>query len=137
MRHLELRCGATRQLLHLQQAAAIIASVNLLLVPAPPSWMIGSIAALQLVNLGGFVYMRRMQAPGTLLLRDDDTVLLKQGRSEHRGNLLPSAWVSRWLCVLRWKPLEGRSRPCLVCRGANRFDDYRRLLVRLRLGGEA
>jgi hypothetical protein len=123
--------------LYLQQAAALIASVNLLFIPAPPSWMIGSIAALLLVNLGGLFYTRRMQSPGKLLLRDDDTVLLKQGRSEYRGNLLPSAWVSRWLCVLRWKPLQGRSRPCLVCCGANRFDDYRRLLVRLRLGGEA
>lgn len=137
MRHLELRCGATRQLLYLQQAAALIATVNLLFVPAPAPWVIGSISALLFVNLGGLVYMRRMQSPGMLLLRDDDTVLLKQGRSEYRGNLLPSAWVSRWLCVLRWKPLEGPSRPCLVCCGANRFDDYRRLMVRLRLGGAA
>jgi hypothetical protein len=123
--------------LYLQQAAALIASVNLLFVPAPPPWTVGSIAALLLVNLGGLVYMRRRQSPGTLLLRDDDTVVLKQGRSEYRGNLLPSAWVSRWLCVLRWKPMDGRSRPCLVCCGGNRFDDYRRLLVRLRFGGAA
>ena len=138
MRRLELICGATRPLVYVQQLLVTIAAANLLFLCTTLSWTAFSLLALFTVNIGGLWYMARRQSAGTLLVREDGTVRIRQGADEHSGTLIPSAWVSRWLCVLQWKPMDAHTaRACLVCSWANPLDDYRRLLVRLRLGQEA
>ena len=124
--------------MYVQQLLVAIAAANLLFLSTTVSWTAFSLLALVAVNIGGLRYMARRQNTGTLLVREDGTMRIRQGADEHSGTLLPSAWVSRWLCVLQWKPMDTHSaRACLVCSWANPFDDYRRLLVRLRLGPEA
>lgn len=133
MQRLELVCGAPHWLLGLQWLLVLLAALCLLFAPSPWPWIAISISLLMAVHLAGLVYLRRAQAPGTIHLHLDGSLRLQSLAQELDGELLPSAWISRYLCVLRWKPLSASSRPCLVCASENHPDNYRRLLVRLRL----
>ena len=43
-------------------------------------------------------------------------------------------WVSRWCSLVTLEELlSGRRLRCLICRARNSRDDYRRLLVKLRM----
>ena len=61
------------------------------------------------------------------------TTLLALGAVPAR--LCGEGWISRWCCVMMLEELlSGRRFPCLIFRSRNSPDDYRRLLVSLRMG---
>lgn len=133
MHRLELVCGAPPWLAGLQWLLLLFAALGLLFSPSTWPWIVFAISVLLAVHLAGLTYLRRVQPPGILQLHTDGGFRLQSGAQKFDGELLRSAWVSRYLCVVRWKPLSEPSRPCLVCASENHQDDYRRLLVHLRL----
>lgn len=135
MERLELRFGAARWVFTFQRWLVVMAAACLLFSSSQWPWTAASLFALLMVHLAGLSYLSRVQAPGRLVLHADGGFLLETGAETQEGTLGTAAWISRWLCVVRFKGLEtGVGRPCLVCASENRPDDYRRLLVRLRLG---
>lgn len=133
MHRLELVCGAPPWLPGLQWLLLMFAVLCLLFSPSTWPWIAFSVSVLLAIHLTGLAYLRRVQPPGILQLHADGGLRLQSGAQKLDGELLRSAWVSRYLCVVRWKPLSAPSRPCLVCASENHQDNYRRLLVHLRL----
>ena len=137
MQRLELVCGAPHWFPGLQWMLVLFAALCLLFAPSPWPWIAISISLLLAVHLAGLAYLRRAQAPGTIHLHLDGSFRLQSDAPALAGHQLPSAWITRYLCVVRWKPLSARSRPCLVCASENHPDNYRRLLVYLRLSRDS
>lgn len=79
---------------------------------------------------------RRKNAVTGLRLHADGGAILFTETGTMAGTLADSGWCSRWCCVVAFvDAISGRSHRCLLCRSRNSADAYRRLLVRLRMGG--
>ena len=133
--HIELVCGKAAWLAHLETVGAIVSAVLLLFSPAPLPFRLSAIAALSVFMLAERRFSAPRQAFGTLHLRLDGTVRHRGADTTTEGMLTGSGWFSRHLCVVGWRPLDGGwRRHSLVCASSNRTNDYRRLLVWMRLG---
>jgi len=132
---LDLVCGATPRLFRLQWVLFVIAAVCLLASASSWPWTAAALSALVAVHLSARACLASKQPHGRLVLRDDGNLELERNGASTPGTLLQRAWISRWLCVITWENLEtGTRHPCLVCASRNTADEFRRLLVRLRLG---
>lgn len=132
--HVELRSGSGPWLDHLQLLITIAAAISLLLLATPWPWKFSALAALSGAYGLAVRHNKRRHSPCTLLLQMDGTLRQKQPGIELDG-VIEGAWVSRWLCVIHWTATGDRSqRHSLVCVSNNRPEDFRRLLVLLRLG---
>lgn len=79
--------------------------------------------------------MHRSADTGRLHLCGGRALLNTADGKRCQATLRPDAWASRWFCLLRLRSVpDGRPLRRVVCRCHNHPDDYRRLLVRLRLG---
>jgi hypothetical protein len=131
---IELRGGACGWLAQLQWVVATVAAILLLTLSTPWHWKLATWAALSFVY--GFLLRHNTQRhpPSRLLMRLDGTLLLLNAGVELDG-VVEGAWVSRWLCVIHWTATgDNRRQHSLVCASDNTPDDFRRLLVLLRLG---
>ncbi len=118
----------------LQLLLTSAAAILLLTISTPWPWKLGTLAALFFVH--GFLlrHNARRHAPSSLLMRVDGA-LLQESAGIGLDGLVDGAWVSRWLCVIHWTATgDSRRQHSLVCASNNRPEDFRRLLVLLRLG---
>ena len=130
---IELRSGAAPWLYQAQTLAFAAAAILLLTATTPWLWKTAALAVLLLVHFHALGHTRRLHPTRKLVLRLDHSLRLYEGNSETDGTTGEGAWISRWLCVLRWTAGDGSRRISLVCASENHVDDYRRLLVFLRL----
>lgn len=131
---IELRSGACSRLGQVQNLVSLLGAVLLLTLSTPLHLKLATLATLYIVHLLVARDNIRRHPPGRLLMRLDGTLLQKTGDVEVHG-LVAGAWVSRWLCVIHWTPAEDRKQQhSLVCASSNRPEDYRRMMVLLRLG---
>ena len=130
---LELVCGPAPWLRTCVAAATTLAVLAILSVPAPLEWRA---AALALLAVTAFLEWRRVSRRCTRIVLGSDGDLLHRGlHGESRGREVVGGWISPWICVLPWRPIEGgRVRNALVCATLNSETDFRRLRVRIRLG---
>jgi hypothetical protein len=132
---IELHTGAAPWLWQAQTLLFVAAAVLLLTASTPWLWKSMSLLALLAVHVLALRHTRRAHPRCTLLLHPDGTLRLRYGNDEIDGCIADGAWLSPWLSVLRWTTGDGRRRSSLVCASENRRDEYRRLLVFLRLRG--
>ena len=131
---IQLTFGSPHWLFTARFALAVIAALNILVSGISLSWKIPLVAALALLlwvsprGIGTFTGWT-MRSDGTLGLNDHD---------KHRFRVVEgSAWLSRWISVFRIRDLDsGRVRTCVVAAAQNHEDDYRRMLVFLRMRPE-
>ena len=129
---IELYAGSSQGLLACQQAASVLALVAILSAPAEPLWMITTLLALGAVHCT-CNRITRDHARLTLHANGQAVMHLVDGAVPAR--LCGEGWISRWCCVMMLEELlSGRRFPCLIFRSRNSPDDYRRLLVSLRMG---
>lgn len=131
---IELMDGPARWLESGQLMVVLVAGFFILTAATPWYW---KAAVATLLFPYAFVLHRsaRRSKRNRLLLRLDGSLRLFCSGGEVEGLLDGGAWVSRWISVLHWTDLEdGSRRHSLVCAAANRADDYRRLMVWLRMG---
>lgn len=132
---IELLEGPARWLESLRVLLSLVACFFILTASTPWLWKSGAIAALLLFSGSAFHRSARRNVRKMLLLRLDGSLRLDRGGKVVEGRLGGGAWVSRWVCVFHWTDLESGSRNhSLVCAVDNRPEDYRRLMVWLRLG---
>ena len=128
--------GPAPWLIRLQFVLVLLAAVAIAGTPTPPGWRAGALLALVIFTLLERRWSAGRQPGGTLCLRLDGTVLHRAAGLETTGMTVGAAWASSRFCVVHWTPLDStHRRHSLVCASLNREDDYRRLLVFLRLGG--
>ena len=128
--------GAAPWLSRLQFVLVVLAVVAIAITPTPPVWQAGALLALATFTRLERRWSAGRQNGGTLCIRLDGTVLYRPAGRETKGILAGAAWASSRFCVVHWTPFDStRRRHSLVCASLNREDDYRRLLVFLRLGG--
>lgn len=131
---IQLRSGACARLGQVQNLVFLLGAILILTLSTPLHVKLGTLAALCIVHLLVMRHNIQRHPPARLLVRLDGTLLLKTGDGEVYG-LVAGAWVSRWLCVIHWTAAEDRKQQhSLVCASGNRPDDYRRMMVVLRLG---
>ena len=131
---IELRSGACFWLARLQRLITFAAAILLLALTTPWPWKLGALAALSVAHALAVRHNRRHHSSSALQLQVDGTLRQKQPGIELDG-IVESAWVSRWLCVIHWTATGERfQRHNLICASNNRPEDFRRLLVLLRLG---
>lgn len=130
----QLRSGVCLWLSQLQRLVAFVATLLLLTLSTPWHWKLGTLLALSVVFASVVRHNARHHPHGRLMMRMDGTLLQERGDVEMHG-MVEGAWVSRWLCVIHWATAEdNRQRHSLVCASNNRPEDFRRMLVLLRLG---
>lgn len=129
---LELVCGPAPWLRAVLATATAAAGLAIVTVPSPIEWR--SIA-LVLLAMTAFLEWRRVARRCTGIILGADGNLLHRGpHGESGGHEVPGGWISPWICVLPWRPVEGgRVRNALVCASLNNEADFRRLRVRIRL----
>jgi hypothetical protein len=131
---IELRAGCARWLRDGHAGVSLLGLAGILGSGARPAWTAAALVALALVH---FATARRMRGPGShgrLRLFADGTAVFLTGAREIPALQLGGAWFSRWFCAVPLQRLEdNRCMTAIVCRSLNAPDDYRRLLVRLRL----
>jgi hypothetical protein len=131
---IELRTGC-RNLMVLAQCLMALLSLAAILV-APMGWA-GKALMLSLLACGwgrGLWAASHSDAEGRLRVFGDGLALWQAGDTEIQAELQGWGWISRWLSVVALhEVVSGRVRYCLVCARRNHDDDYRRLLVRMRL----
>lgn len=131
---IELYVGYARWLRWGHAGVSLLGLAGILGSGARPAWMAAAVAALALVHLA---YARRMSGPGShgrLRLFADGTVVFGDSGKAVSARQRRGGWMSRWVCAIPLERLtDGRRRTVIVCRSLNPPDDYRRLLVRLRL----
>ena len=129
-----VRCGTNGFYRAMLVPAALAGLLAVGLAPAAATWK----GVLLLVWLALVARSFRVTAPtqakplltidpdGRCAWRDQDSRLLE-------GQLGRAHWTTRWLSQLEIEHIDGKERR-LVMASNNQPDDYRRLLVRLRLG---
>ena len=131
---LDLHAGCARWLRCGHAGASLLGLAAILGSGARPAWMAAAVTALALVHTAG---ARRMSGPGSrgrLRLFADGTAIFASGGSAVVALQRGDGWMSRWFCTVPLERLaDGRRMTVVVCRSLNAPDDYRRLLVRLRL----
>jgi hypothetical protein len=104
---------------------------------ARPGWTVAAVIALGVAHAVTARRMGRGATRGNLMLQGDGGAMLATAGERSQVRQHGGAWASRWFCVLPLEQLHGGQRVhCVVCRSLNDPDAYRRLLVRLRMGGE-
>lgn len=131
---IELVTGSGAWLERAHRAFLAMAALSLALTHTPLAWKLAALAALLVISLVERQAWRQMRSRTRRILKrvGEDIVSpteqaywqLRQGR----------VWISRWFCVFRLEDRDtGKGILCLVCASENHPDDYRRLLVWLRM----
>jgi hypothetical protein len=131
---LELHAGCARWLRCSHVCVSLLGLAGILGSGARPAWTAAAVVALVLVHFATARRMNGHDLSGRLRLFADGSGAFVIGGSvvavlQHGGG-----WLSRWFCVVPLERLsDGRRIDAVVCRSLNAPDDYRRLLVRLRM----
>jgi hypothetical protein len=135
---LQLRFGESRRLAAAHYLVTFLALCAILSAPAQLSWKLILTALLLVMHFSGRISANRPAQNGDLHLFHDGAVYLKTADGQEAQAFTGKhGWASRWLSVL---PLieegNGRRRYCVVCASKNTDDEYRRLLVWMRMNGQ-
>ncbi len=129
-----LRVGSSRWLRVCHGLVGLLALALILSSGTGLGWMLLSLGALAAVHGGVVGTMRGPAATTELILHADGSAVLRRDGDLVNAQSCPGGWVSRWCCIVTLRELVSARRVhCLVCRSRNTPDDYRRLLVTLRL----
>jgi hypothetical protein len=131
---IDLRVGCARWLRRGHAGVSLLGLAGILGSGARPAWTAAAVVALALVH---FATARSMRGPGShgrLRLFADGTAIFVTGGREVNALQRDGGWSSRWFSAVPLGRLDdGRRMTAIVCRSLNAPDDYRRLLIRLRL----
>lgn len=131
---LDLQAGGARWLRRSHAGVSLLGLAGILGSGARPAWTAAAVIALVLVHCGTARRMRGAGSSGRLRLFADGSAVLLAGGGAVAALQRGGGWLSRWLCVVPLRRLsDGRRIDAIVCRSRNAPDDYRRLLVRLRM----
>lgn len=131
---IELRAGSSPGYRAGYQAVSGFALFAILSSPADPMWVMPALCALGAARLASDRMMGRSNAHRRLVLRADGNATLYSANGIVLARRSVGSWVSRWCSVVTLEELlSGRRLRCLICRSRNSRDDYRRLLVNLRM----
>jgi hypothetical protein len=135
----ELRVGESGSLRSARIVLCLLALLQLLAADTPTTWKLISITALLLCFVLISWKIRKLAHFRLLRLQDDGMVtLVRQDGKEIPGVLEGGPWVSAWVSVLPVASFDRWPRhQLLVCRSKNRPDDYRHMMMFLRLGAVA
>lgn len=129
-----VRSGGARWLEMTQGLVAFIAGLAILFTQS--SWILKAfvLIALAATYLAGALKMRKDRSSGELRLFTDGTAIHDRGSQRCVAVQGSPAWVSRWFCMI---PLVKHSGTdiiyCMICASNNHPDNYRRLLIWLRM----
>lgn len=131
---IHLISGNPGWLLYARFALAFAAASNILFSAISPGWKISLMAALALVLSA----CPRGTGPRVGWNMRSDGTLGLDGHDEYCFRVVErSAWLSRWVSVFRIRDMNsGKVRTCVVPATLNHEDDYRRMLVFLRMRPE-
>jgi hypothetical protein len=131
---IELRSGSSAGLRAGHRALSVLALAAILSSAADPMWIMMAVCALGAACLASNRMTRSSRGQERLLLRADGTATVHSANGAVMARLSAGAWVSRWCSVMTLEELlSGRRCRYLICRSRNSQDDYRRLLVNLRM----
>jgi hypothetical protein len=131
---IQLISGNPGWLLSARFALVLVAALNILFCAISPGWKMALMVALALVLL---ICPSGIGSRIEWCMRSDGT-LASDGKSEYSFRVVErSAWLSRWVSVFRIRDMNsGKVRTCVVPATLNHQDDYRRMLVFLRMRPE-
>jgi len=131
---IELQTGPSRGLRLAELLLGVLALCALLASPADAQWVALACLLLVVTFLALARFPRKGYGAGSLMLFTDGRASIRTGRGIVHGWRCHGSWSSRLCSVLVLQELPGgRRMRFLVCRAANGADDYRRLLVYLRV----
>jgi hypothetical protein len=131
---IELHAGSSKGFRAGYQAVGVLALVAILSSSAEPMWVMMALCALGTVHLASNRMLRRSSEQKRLVLRADGRAIVYSMDGIVLARRCVGGWVSRWCSVVTLEELlSGRRLRCLICRSRNSRDDYRRLLVNLRM----
>lgn len=133
---LALNFGLSQRFRFAQVMVAITGLMGVLWCPASVFW---KFSAIFLLMLSAWRIDRLTAHPdrsGMIRLCIDGTARLRTASGYNARVLLKANnWTSRWLCVLALYEVDhNRHHYCVICASDNFNDQYRRLLVLLRMG---
>jgi len=136
---LELKFGTSPWLSAAHLGISALGAVAILVAPAEWGWKLLAFFGLVFSALIGLFHSRADCRSGTVILHLDGAsrVLTRDGKTV-RARLNETAWVSRWLCVLKlFEPRRSKLYHCVICASENTPDEYRRLLKFLNMRSSA
>lgn len=135
---LQLRYGESRRLAAAHYLVTLLALFAVLSAPAQLSWKLLLTALLLVMHFSSRINANRPAQNGDLRLFHDGAVYLKSADGQEAQAFAGKhGWASRWVSVLSLIDEDnGRRRYCAVCASKNTDDEYRRLLVWMRMNGQ-
>ena len=135
---LQLRFGDSRRLAAAHSLVTLLALCAILSAPAQASWKLIFTALLLVMHFSSRINANRPGQNGDLHLFHDGAAYIKSADGREAQAVADKhGWASRWASVL---PLieedSGRRRYCVICASKNTRDEYRRLLVWMRMSGQ-
>jgi hypothetical protein len=131
---IQLHAGSSPGLRACQQAVSALAVTALLWSRTEPMWIMIALCAFGVAHGAMRRISRRSPEIVRLVLRADGNAIVHSANGAVPARLCAGGWVSRWCSLVSLEELlSGRRVQCLVCRSRNGPDDYRRLLVYLRM----
>jgi hypothetical protein len=131
---IELHAGGSPGLNACQQAVSVLALVALIWSRAELMWIMMSLLALGAAHRASDRVTRRKADHFRLVLHENGNATMHSVHGTAPARLCAGGWVTRWCSVVSLEELlSGRRLHCLICRSRNSSDDYRRLLVILRM----
>ena len=133
---IELNTGPSSGLRFARQALGLLGLYALATSTAEPRWVAVTICALVAAYLVSGRYPPDSRTCERLVLRGDGSAIMRTPQGVVHAQQHGGGWSSRLCSVVVLRDvLSGRRVRCLVCSSENLPDDYRRLLVRMRIAG--
>jgi hypothetical protein len=131
---IELHAGSSLGLRACYQGVYVLALVALLWSRAELIWIMMALVALGVAHRASGRITRRTAGHIRLVLHENGNAIMHSVHGTVPARLCADGWVTRWCSVVSLEELlSGRRLRCLICRSRNSPDDYRRLLVTLRM----
>lgn len=131
---IELHAGSSPGLRACHQVVCLLAMVAILWSRAEPMWIVMMLLALGAAYRATGRITRSITDHGRLVLHADGNAVVYSVNGTVPTRTCAGGWVTRWFSVVSLKELlSGRAVRVLICRSSNSPDDYRRLLVILRM----
>jgi hypothetical protein len=133
--YLELEFGSAQWMRRAYRVLLLLCILAISISPAPWSWKLSAWALLAIVWLLSSLVTGLSANRGKVRLYRDNSAMLSTA-IERRvfASLAERHWVSPWFCSIGVHLARGGARRfLLVCRAGNDEDEYRRLLVFLRM----
>ena len=131
---IELVAGAAPWLERARVATLLLAVISLGLAGTAWAWKLVSLGLLAGIHLAGLSRWRVHAKRSPIVLKREAGDIVSETGNSYRVLQEGYSWLSRWFCVFRLADQDtAQCTTYLVCASENHADDYRRMLVWLRL----